>query len=217
MHAIKFLVAASCLTASVDYACAMDGRAHYVCEGDLHVVTISGWYYEEYIGPVDGIILKREAVGVCVASDFVPENGPLPLETFPNPEGGFPVYEIAVTIVPPLSDVTYRYTPFGVRPDGSLVPMFNYCSTDMRSYALATCGDAPFARGKVVVRSGSVLNFGIQLCTSECWTEWVGVYLNVALLEELVGEPWTDSNSSAVCNGNGIGKRGQFPGAYVVA
>lgn len=95
------------------------GRAHVECVNGEHLVTISGWYYEEFHGEIAGLTLQREAIGICQAADFLPD-GLLPFDPQPSPDF-FPSYEATVTIVPPLADVAYRYTPLGVRPDGTLV------------------------------------------------------------------------------------------------
>ena len=193
MRSLTIITAIILMIINAACAWAMPGVAFVVCENGAHVVTISGWHNEEYHGEVVGLELQREAVGGCAAVDFVP-GGPFPFDPIPDPSIGLRMYETTVTTVPPLAGVTYRYTPFGVRPDGTLVPIIDYCDGDYRSYALATCGTTPFARGEVeVLGSGSgELSFGIELCAPDCWTEFVGMYLDIATLEELAGEPWTD-------------------------
>ena len=64
----------------ISSAWCMDGRAHVECVSGEHVVTISGWYNEEFNGEISGLVLKVEAVGLCEASEagltgLYPEHG----------------------------------------------------------------------------------------------------------------------------------------------
>lgn len=182
----------------VSSAWCMDGRAHVECVNGEHVVTISGWYNEEFNGEISGLVLKVEAVGLCEDAEFVPE-GLLPFNPQPNPDF-FPLYETTVALVPPTAGVTYRYTPFGVRPDGALVSLFNYCGTDNRSYALAGCDIAPIVRGEVIIEDlgGGFLEIFVVPCESDCWTEGFRAFLDVETFESLAGEPWIDLHGQTV-------------------
>lgn len=113
-------VSCICAIAFATPGWALDGHARVECLNGNHRVTITGTYHEEIDGEFVGIVLQREAIGVCVEDGFVPEE-PLPFLPQFNPDYDYPTYEAVVTIDPPLDGVAYRYKPFGVRPDGSLV------------------------------------------------------------------------------------------------
>jgi hypothetical protein len=150
-------------------ASALGGRAHAVCENGQHVVSVSGDYRPDYDGPFEGIVFKREAIGVCTAEEFVP---PDPLPFAPQTNGAFAA---AVTLDAPSPDVTYRYTPYGVRPDGTFEKMVWICDTDFRTYALVSCGGTPLVRGRLEILASCTSNSGfcvtISPCTEDCWTE----------------------------------------------
>lgn len=170
---------------------ALNAAAHAECVGESHLVTVFGYYLEElggevYDGEISGLVFQCEAIGVCEPAFFYPET-PLPFDPQPGSEGWLE-YQAEFTITPPLSGVAYRYTPFGVRPDGSLVPTQGNCDADNRSYALASCPGVPIARGALVLDN----NYGeyrIDLCSESCWTEGIWAYLDMALVEELSGQP----------------------------
>ena len=172
----------------------INGSSHVTCENGDHVITVSGYSSEEQSEEFVGIVLRREAIGICQNIDFVPE---IPLPFDPQPDSGSMSlkFEASLTIQPPLADVVYRYSPFGVRPDGSMEPFLHLCDSDFRSYALASCGGAPFARGRVELVfpcDRGDLCFRIELCEDDCWTESVDAYLDIATLELLAGEPPMD-------------------------
>jgi hypothetical protein len=175
-------------------ALGLDAAASGECQGTIHSVHVSGYYIEEIggeivDGDISGIVFKCEAIGICEPSFFSP---PLPFDPQPNPQGGFPEYYAEYSIEPPLSGVAYRYTPYGVRPDGTLVSTMHHCDADSRSYALVGCEDTPIARGVFVIdgNSGGDLLFGIQNCGEDCWTEYIGTYLGPSAVQELSGQPW---------------------------
>jgi hypothetical protein len=180
-------------------AAANDGRASGVCVNGQHIVTVSGWYDEQFAEPVVGIKVLRQAIGVCEPEAYLPDD-PLPIETAPDPEGGgLPIYEVTLTVDPPTPGAAYRYTPFGVREDGSLVTMYNYCGADMRSYALIACDGAPLLRGTVgITYAGSDILVTIDPCSGDCWTESLGLPLTADAFESLAGEPWTALLGQAV-------------------
>ncbi len=177
-------------------ALALDAAATAECVGSDHIITVTGYYLEEIGGEVVdgeivGIVFECEAIGVCEPGFFFPET-PLPFDPQPSPDG-FPVYTAQCTITPPLAGAAYRYTPYGVRPDGSLVATQHNCDADQRSYALASCPGVPLVRGTLVHAgaSGSEILFGIQNCEANCWTESVWLNLTGSMVEELSGLPWT--------------------------
>jgi len=172
---------------------ATSGRAQVTCENGEHVVSISGSVFPESDDDFMGLVLERETVGICTTSEFVPAI-PLPFDPQPNPEYGYPTYMATVTLTPPLQGVTYRYTPYGVREDGSRVRFFSACASDHRSYALTSCSSAPFLRGELemIDFNGGDLLFGIDPCEPDCWTESIYIYMDVTALESIVGDGWND-------------------------
>ena len=167
----------------------------FECVGTSHHVTIEGTYIPEYggeivDGEIIGIVLKCEAIGVCEPEIWLPET-PLTMEPINQPNG-FPNYRAEITIEPPRDGVAYRYTPYGVRPDGSLVPTYNQCDADSRSYALASCQDVPFARGTLdlIGESGGEFLFQLTPCGDDCWTEEYGDILTSNYIEYITGQSW---------------------------
>lgn len=180
------LVAAPC-------AWALDGAATVECLDGRHLVTVYGTFIAAADEEVAGLVFKREAIGVCGAVDYIPEV-PLPFAPQPDPAFDYPRYEATLAVTPPLAGVAYRYTPFGVRADGTLVTITHYCGADLRSYALAACEGAPFARGLVEFAGqtlGGTVLLRITPCAEDCWTEPVGAYLDTDILEALTGAAWT--------------------------
>jgi hypothetical protein len=192
-----YVVLLSCIGAMVSASScwALNGYARAECLDGKHVVTISGVYREDIDGEIVGIVLRREAIGVCVADVFVPEE-PLPFLPLPNPGHDYSTYEAVVTIDPPLDGVACRYLPFGVRSDGSLVQTENFCDADSRTGALAACDGIPFARGSVEIGEwlppGEPM-FHVVSCESDCWTESFRPDWDIDTLEGLTGEPWVSS------------------------
>jgi len=174
---------------------ALDASAHGECVGGTHEVTVSGHYVEElggeiYDGEISGLVFECQAIGVCEPSFFFPET-PLPFEPYPDPNGGFPRYSAEFSIVPPISGVTYRYKPYGVRPDGTLVPTSHHCGSDHRSYALVGCGDIPIARGVIFDYASYGLPPGLdfRICDTNCWSENIWLEWEESMIEELSGLP----------------------------
>ena len=174
-------------------AAALQGVATGHCDGDDHVITVSGYYIPDFDGDFSGLVLVREAIGVCRAPLTLPDV-PLPFEPVQTPEGL--VYTATAVLPAPAEAATYRYTPYAVRSEGGLEPLFAYCDADMRSYALVACGDLPLARGTVVYDPTSIgtgtLLYLVELCADECWTEDMWVYLEGTMLADLAGEPAQD-------------------------
>ena len=69
------IISSLVLVAFAAGALAMDGRAHAVCENGQHVVTVSGWYDEQFVEPVVGIRILRQAIGVCEPEAYLPHEG----------------------------------------------------------------------------------------------------------------------------------------------
>ena len=171
-------------------AFAMQGSAHVECVGGDHVLTVGGWYFEEFDPEVTGLVFRREAIGVCAPDVIIPET-PLPFETELDPYG-YGNYSATMTVTPPHSDVAYRYQPFAVLTDGSLQPLFAQCDSDNRSYALAGCSDAPIHRGRVEITPNCMMGdlcINIVPCEANCWSEYYWDYLSIEAFEELAGEP----------------------------
>lgn len=175
---------------------ALDATATGQCLGGAHVVSVSGFYIEENMGEIvdgeiSGLVFECQAIGVCVPSYFYPET-PLPFDPQPGGESGYPEYSAEISINPPLTGVAYRYRPYGVRPDGTLVPTEAHCGGDGRSYALVGCPDSPIARGVFVfwgrTESGD-LNFMFEGCSTSCWTEDIWFTMDTPTIEELTGQP----------------------------
>lgn len=169
--------------------------ANSECVEGTHVITVSGYYIEEWggeiiDGEISGLVFECQAIGICEPSFFFPET-PLAFEPQPNP-GSWPVFEAECTIAPPFDGVPYRYIPFGVRPDGSLVSTSHNCDADQRSYALASCEDIPITRGVLEIESinGDDIYFHIDPCDSDCWSEDIWAFLDIARVEELSGQAW---------------------------
>ncbi|MFO7654839.1 MAG: hypothetical protein R6X25_13640 [Candidatus Krumholzibacteriia bacterium] len=165
---------------------ALQGTATGFCDAGSHVVTISGTIYPDVEGTFTGLVLVREAIGVCAPSVTLPEE-PLPFEPQPGDEG-FPVYTATAVLPAPADAAVYRYQPYAIRADGGLEPLDANCGADMRSYALVACGSVPFARGSIAYDTGT-LTYRVELCPDDCWTEPVGVDLDGPTLESLAGEP----------------------------
>ncbi len=196
MNNIKYSTLLMLILLNVPNAWALMAAANSECVGGAHVVTVSGVYMEEvggeiYDGEISGLVFECQAIGVCEPSFFFPET-PLPFDPQPNPGGGWLAYEAECTIVPPLEGVAYRYIPYGVRPDGTLVTTGHYCSADSRSYALASCHEVPIARGVLTFAgsNGGDLTFHIESCEPDCWSEGIWTYLDIPTVEELSGQPW---------------------------
>ncbi len=164
-------------------AWALDGTAHAECVGGSHVVTVGG--YASGVEDITGLVFKCQAIGDCEPSFFFPET-PLPFD--PQPDGsGDSYYEAEVTITPPLAGVAYRYSPYGVRSDGSLVHATHHCSADGRTYALASCEEAPIHRATLefYYADGDVIHFLLAPCDQNCWTEGVMTTLTSTTVEHI--------------------------------
>jgi hypothetical protein len=154
-------------------ALSMTARAFVVCENGQHVVSVEGWYsaYNGYDVPYDGIVLKREAIGVCKPTEFIPAD-PLPIILQPYSGTTFTV-EASATFDVPTPGVAYRYTPYGVLPDGSFESMYYNCDADGRNYAIANCDNAPIARGILEFTWDCFSGFCLWVipCSEGCWTD----------------------------------------------
>ncbi len=170
---------------------ALDAAASGECIGGTHFVSVSGYYIAEDDGEISGLVFKCEAIGVCEPSFFYPET-PLPFVAPPNPDT-YPRYHAEFSIDPPIEGVAYRYTPYGVRPDGSLVSTWHHCDGDSRSYALVSCSEVPIARGRLVYSFDCYGDFCVRLesCEANCWTEQIWTvwdYVTVLELSDGSGE-----------------------------
>jgi hypothetical protein len=175
-------------------ASCMSGRAYVVCENGQHAVSVTGWYSDGYDVLYEAVVFKREAIGVCEPSEFLPVD-PLPLTLQPYSGSTF-TFETSATFDVPSPGVAYRYTPYGVLPDGSFESMYYVCDNDPRNYAIANCNNAPIARGRLEFTFECSGGFCIRIlpCGEDCWTEPVMVHFTVpgALVEfslaELLGQ-----------------------------
>lgn len=172
-------------------AAALQGSAGGHCDGDNHVITVGGYCMPDLDGEFTGLVLVREAIGVCRPPVTLPEV-PLPFEPVAAP-GGYFEYTATAVLPAPADAATYRYTPYAVRAAGGLEPLLANCDADLRSYALVACADLPLARGTIAFDPGSVgtgtLLYRVESCAEDCWTEDVGVYLDGTMLADLAGEP----------------------------
>jgi hypothetical protein len=187
---MKFAILALILLFPCNLVYAMNGSAHVECVNGDHVVTVGGWYFEEFDPVITGLVFRRETIGLCEPDVMLPET-PLPFETEFDPYG-YGNYSASMTVTPTESDVTYRYVPFGVRTDGTLEPMFANCDADYRSYALAGCADAPIQRGRVEITPNCMMGdlcINIVPCSADCWSEYFFDFMSFEMFEELAGEP----------------------------
>lgn len=196
---ILLILPALVLTLAADRALALDAAAYAECIDGAHHVRVTGQYIEEvggeiYDGEIAGLVFECQAIGSCAPSFFYPET-PLPFDPQPS-DDGWPVYEAEMTIEPPIEGVAYRYIPYGVRPDGTLVSTYHACDADSRSYALVGCAGVPIARGVVVIDQefGDNRLFRILMCpAARCWSELLYLpSLDVAALEAAAGVRWRD-------------------------
>lgn len=197
MRNLKFLQILFLIVFAVPNAWALDARTGVECTGGTHLITVGGRTYEEQEGgmpdgEISGLIFECEAIGVCEPSFFFPEI-PLPFESEIGLFGWY-YYHAECSFDPPTEGVAYRYTPYGVRSDGSLVPTASHQPIDSRSYALANCEDVPIARGILRPQGypGENITFLIDTCEPNCWSEDIWAYLNTAMVEELAGLSVTD-------------------------
>jgi hypothetical protein len=157
---------------------AVTARAYVSCENGQHLVSVSGWYLDSgYDTLYEAVVFKREAIGVCRPPELIPsEPIPIVLELL---YGNNYTFEASVTFSVPESDVAYRYTPYGVLPDGSLESMYYNCDYDSRNYAIANCSDAPIARGRLEFTWECLSGWCAQVipCGDDCWTEEIFVNL----------------------------------------
>lgn len=172
-------------------AAALQGTAGGHCDGNNHVITVGGYYMPGFDGEFTGLVLVREAIGVCRPPVTLPDV-PLPFEPVATP-GEWPEYTATAVLPAPGDAATYRYTPYAVRAEGGLEPLLAYCDADMRSYALVACDDVPLARGTIAFDPSSfgtgTLLYLVESCVDDCWTEDVWVYLDGTMLADLAGEP----------------------------
>ncbi len=172
-------------------AAALQGLADGHCDGNNHVITVGGYYFPDFDGEFTGLVLVREAIGVCRPPVTLPEM-PLPFEPVAMPGGHFE-YMATVVLPAPGDAATYRYTPYAVRAEGGVEPLLANCDADMRSYALVACDDVPLARGTIAYDPNSfgsgTLLYLIESCMDDCWTEDMWVYLDGSILADLAGEP----------------------------
>ncbi len=158
------------------------------CQDGAHVVTVYGQYYSGYEGEYESLVLKRQAIGICEADELLLDDA-MPFE--PEPDiGSGSEYSSTVVLTPPNAHVVYRYTPYGMRPDGSLVTIRHYCDNDFRGYGLSVCEEAPIQRGQVWegISGGSPVFF-VSTCEADCWTEFGERELSLEEFEQLSGEP----------------------------
>lgn len=175
---------------SAGTAAALDGGAWVRCEDGQHTVSVSGSYVEEYDGVIDGIVFKREVIGLCAEPQYLPDP-PLPFKPQPDYANVY-YYQASMPIDDPTTHFSFRYTPYGVRPDGTLVPTTYSCDADYRNYALASCGGAPIGRGRLEYNDDYDPGFYLTLvhCTESCWNERIWLYPSEAdaVSEEPIGD-----------------------------
>lgn len=163
------------------------GRAHVVCQGGAHVVTVAGNDYAGIANQIDHLVLRRETVGACEPA-VVLEDSPLPFVPVDN--WGDISFSATVTLVPPRLDVAYRYVPLAVRIDGTQQYLDGSCDADSRSYALTDCPNTPFLRGQLVFDYYTwPFRVRIAACASDCWTESYYASLSLEEAAQLAGLP----------------------------
>jgi hypothetical protein len=176
-------------------ALSITARAFVVCENGKHAVSVEGWYSDDGRDALyDGVVLKREAIGVCEPAEFIPSD-PMPLTLLPYSGSTFTV-EASATFDAPKAGVAYRYTPYGVLPDGSFESIYYGCDADGRNFAIANCDAAPIARGRLEFTTNCFSGICVQIvpCAEDCWVGPVQVDLTSfdgttdVLLSELLGD-----------------------------
>lgn len=180
-----------CLGAAVVNASAsqLSGTAHVACEGASHTVTVAGTYYSGIAGEYTSIVLERQAVGICVSPEMLMDYA----QPFaPQPSNDYAAdYTCTFEIPAPALPIVYRYVPYGVKADNSLVAIWSYCDTDWRGYAQLECVDAPFSRGTVFPGYDWTegMSFRIVGCEDDCWATDLNFDIPEADLAQYAGEP----------------------------
>lgn len=167
----------------------LGGAARMTCEDGSHIVTVSGTYFNGVEGEYTGIVLERQAVGVCVPDELLMDDA-VPFNPEPDTGSGAG-FSCTFELTAPGLDIVYRYVPYGIKSDGGLQVIWHYCGADMRGYALTSCVDAPFDRGTVEFMgfNGDTLMFRIVSCDADCWSQGVIGELTMEELESYCGEP----------------------------
>lgn len=189
LFACMAVLAAAVVSAS---ASQLSGTAHVACDGASHTVTVAGTYYSGVDGEYTSIVLERQAVGICVPSELLVDYAQ-PFE--PQPSDDYAAnYTCTFDIPAPALQIVYRYVPYGVKADNSLVAIWSYCDTDWRGYAQLDCVDAPFSRG--VVWPGydwtGGMSFRIVGCEKDCWATDLHFDIPGADFTQYAGEPASD-------------------------
>jgi hypothetical protein len=169
-------------------ALALQGTAVGHCDGADHVVTVSGFYLDFADPEIVGLVFVRAPIGVCGTPVTLPDP-PLPfvLQDLGN---GLPEYTATLVSPAPAETAVYRYTPYGVRADGGLEPLWAQCDADNRSYALVGCDEVPLARGILALgpNNPTLTDFQVENCPDDCWSEGIGAFLDEAAVLALSGQ-----------------------------
>ncbi len=148
----------------------LSGGAYVSCSGSEQVVTVSGSYFFGQPGEYTGIVLERQAVGVCEPSQLLLDQV-LPFEPV-QVSDDIENYEVYWSLVPPTENLVYRYIPFAVASTGDLVPIVRNCGATV-GYGLSDCVSAPVARGtfEFVGLVSGTMRFSFTNCETGCWAE----------------------------------------------
>lgn len=181
-------------------ASALVGSANVSCENGQHEVIAGGPYGRDDLDDTyQGIVFKREAIGICEPEEYVPDT-PLEIVLYQLPdEPGFNYFRSSVTLEPPSAGVAYRYTAYAVLQDGSLQEIQTGCASDSRSYAIANCDGAPIARGRVFLIGNICLEpqcVWFLGCLESCWSE--SIIVDVNAVPDLDGVPVTELEGQVV-------------------
>lgn len=172
-------------------ALALQGSSHLECVNGDHVLTLSGWLYEDSDWEITGLYFRRMTIGDCEPDVILPDSA-LPFEPQGDGVDEYATYSAILTVTPPRTDVTYRYVPFAVRADGSEERILANCDGDFRSYSLSVCDGAPFHRGRAEFSfycDGGDYCVEIVPCEAECWSEYFWDKIPIERMPDLWAGP----------------------------
>ncbi|MBE0565068.1 MAG: hypothetical protein IH621_03860 [Krumholzibacteria bacterium] len=171
---------------------ALVGAAGGYCEDGVHHVSANGPYNPDVDGEIAGLVFRREAVGVCLPSELVPDE-PVAVEIYENAEAFGWSFRASVLLPAPPEAAVFRYVPFVVRPDGSLEPLM-FSGNGHPPRTLVSCTEVPFLRGTIVpdpdYSTPEYPLYTFAACAENCWTEAISnVVYTPESLADLLGAP----------------------------